>query len=146
MGRTRETSEARRRILETARTDPLLRDRMVYLGFRDDAERVIAASDVVVCSSRFESYGIVNVEAMACGKPVVSTRRGGPSETVVHGETGFLAEPGDYEGLARHVITLLRNSELREQMGKAGRERVERLFSAQAMAQAYRRALDKLIS
>ncbi len=123
----------------------LLRERMVYLGFRDDAERVIAAADVVVCSSSFESYGIVNVEAMACGKPVVSTSRGGPSETIVHGETGFLVEPGDYEGLARHVITLLRDSDLRARMGQAGHARVERLFSAQAMADAYRHALDELL-
>lgn len=135
----------KQRILETARTDPLLRERMVYLGFRDDTERVIAAPDVVVCSSFFESYGLVNVEAMACGKPVVSTSRGGPAETVVHGETGFLVEPGDHEGLARHVITLLRDPNLRARMGQAGRARVERRFSAQAMADAYRRALDELL-
>lgn len=137
-------SAYKRRILENARTDPLLRDRLIYLGFRDDTERVIGAADVVVCSSQFESYGIVNVEAMACARPVVSTKRGGPSETVLHGETGFLVEPGDAQGLARHVITLLRDPDLRRRFGTAGRARVVERFSAQAMTAAFTRALDAL--
>ena len=49
------------RILQTHRDDPILRERLIYLGFREDAERVIAAADVVVCSSDFESNGMVNV-------------------------------------------------------------------------------------
>lgn len=137
-------SAYKQRILAHGQNDPLLRERLVYLGFRDDSEQVIAAADVVVCSSFFESYGIVNVEAMASGKPVVSTNRGGPAETVVHGETGFLTEPGDAQGLASHVITLLRDPALREQMGRAGRARVEALFSAEAMTAAYRQALQEL--
>jgi glycosyltransferase involved in cell wall biosynthesis len=125
------------RILSAAREDPLLRERLIYLGFRGDAERVIAAADVVVCSSHFESYGMVNVEAMSSGKPVVSTRRGGPSETVVHGETGFLVDAGDAAGLAKYVVTLLRDPDLRQRMGAAGRLRVEQHFSARAMASEF---------
>jgi glycosyltransferase involved in cell wall biosynthesis len=132
----------RTRILETAQTDPLLRTRLKYLGFRPDVERVLAAADVVVCSSHFESYGMVNVEAMASGKPVVSTNRGGPSETVAHGETGFLVPPGNAAGLALHVIDLLRDADLRVRMGAAGRARAERLFSAQATANRFMDALD----
>jgi glycosyltransferase involved in cell wall biosynthesis len=133
------------RILQTAREDPVLRERMIYLGFRDDAERVIAAADVVVCSSHFEGYGLVNVEAMASGKPVVSTRQGGPSETIVHGETGFLVDPGDSAGLARHVVALLGDPDLRQEMGAAGRARVEKLFSAQVIAAEFTTTLDFLI-
>jgi glycosyltransferase involved in cell wall biosynthesis len=135
----------KRRILLAAETDPILRERLTYLGFRADSERVMGAADVVVCSSQFESYGMVNVEAMACGKPVVSTNRGGPSETVVHGETGFLVEPGDAGGLAQYVIKLLRDPELRATIGAAGRARVEAMFSAQATAETFMRTLDKLL-
>ncbi len=131
------------RILETAQNDPLLHSRLKYLGFRADVERVLAAADVVVCSSHFESYGMANVEAMASGKAVVSTNRGGPTETVVDGETGFLVEAGDAAGLARHVIDLLRDSDLRTRMGNAGRARAERLFSAQATAERFTQVLDR---
>ena len=132
-------------ILAAHANDPVLRERLVYLGFRADAERVMAAADVVVCSSHFESYGMVNVEAMASGKPVVSTRRGGPSETVVDGETGFLVDAGDDSALAARVVELLRDAALRQRMGAAGRARVERLFSAASMAEAFEGVLQPLL-
>lgn len=132
-------------ILSAAREDKLLRDRMIYLGFRDDVERVFAAADVVVCPSEFESYGLSVVEAMACGKPVVSTRRGGPSETVVHGETGFLVDPGDAEGFARHVIELLRNPDLRARMGAAARERAVEKFSIRAQTATFTHMVEKVL-
>ncbi len=135
----------KQRILAAHQADPLLRERLVYLGFRPDAERVMAAADVIVCSSQFESYGMVNVEAMASGKPVVSTRRGGPSETVVDGETGFLVDAGDADGLAQRVIDLLRDADLRAQMGAAGRARVEQRFSAAAMAAQFAARLNVII-
>ena len=133
------------RILNAWETDPLLRKRLIYLGFRPDPERVIAAADVVVCASQFESYGMVHIETMASGKPIVSTRRGGPSETVLEGETGFLVDPGDARALADRVIRLLNDPERRQQMGVAGRARVEALFSARAMAAQFEAALDRLV-
>jgi glycosyltransferase involved in cell wall biosynthesis len=135
----------KQRILREAEIDPILRERLTYLGFRADSERVIGAADVVVCSSQFESYGMVNVEAMACAKPIVSTNRGGPSETVVHGETGYLVEPGDAGGLAQHVIKLLRDPDLRTTMGAAGRARVEAMFSAQATAGQFMDTVERLL-
>jgi glycosyltransferase involved in cell wall biosynthesis len=142
---TSADDDYKRRILHTAQTDPLLRERLVYLGFRADVERVIAAADVVVCSSDFEGYGMVNVEAMASGKPIVSTQRGGPAETVLDGETGYLVDPRDPAALATRVIALLRDPSLRARMGAAGRSRVEALFSAQAMAAQFTRRIDELL-
>ncbi len=134
------------RILAGWESEPILRERLTYLGFRADAERVIAAADVVVCASQFESYGMVHVETMSSGKPMVSTRRGGPSETVVDGETGFLVDAGDAAALADRVLQLLRNPALRERMGAAGRARVEAHFSAQAMARTFSQTLEQLVS
>ena len=133
------------RILAAAVADPLLQSRLHYLGFRADTERVIAAADVVVCSSHFESYGMVNIEAMASAKPVVSTNRGGPSETIIHGETGFLVPPGDAPALARHVIQLLHDPSLRQRIGAAGRARVEAQFSVHAMAAHYTRIVEQVL-
>jgi len=132
-------------MLDNAKNNPLLRNRLHYIGFRDDVEQVYASADVVVCASDFESYGKANLEAMACGKPVVSTRRGGPSETVLDGETGYLVDAGDSAGLATHVIRLLRDPDLRQQMGQAGRDHILKHFSAEATAQAYTQAFENLL-
>ncbi|MGQ9887965.1 MAG: glycosyltransferase family 4 protein, partial [Aggregatilineales bacterium] len=102
-------SAYKQRVLAAAQADSLLQRRLKYLGFRPDVERVLAAADVVVCASRFEGFGMAVVEAMACGRPVVSTNRGGPAETVVDGATGYLVPPDDPGALAGRVITLLRD-------------------------------------
>ncbi|MBI1279182.1 MAG: glycosyltransferase [Anaerolineaceae bacterium] len=142
---TSADNDYKTRILETAANDPLLKSRLHYLGFRADTERVIAAADVIVCSSHFESYGMVNIEAMASGKPVVSTNQGGPSETVADGVTGYLVPPGDAAGLALQVIALLENAALRTRMGAAGRTRVEELFSVNSMAAEYMRIVEQVL-
>lgn len=134
----------RDRILAAHAADPILKDRLVYIGFRPDAERVMAAADVVVCASDFESYGMVNVEAMACGVPVVSTQRGGPAETVREGETGYLVPPRDPAALADRVLHLLANPDLRQRMGQAGRAHVIARFSAGSMAARFQTVIDSV--
>jgi glycosyltransferase involved in cell wall biosynthesis len=64
---------------------------------------------------------------------------------VVHGETGFLVEPGDAAGLAKYVIELLRDPDLRKRIGAAGRARVERLFSAKATAERFMVTLENVM-
>jgi len=142
-GVTAETAY-RDRILAAHAADPVLRERLTYLGFRLDAERVIAAADVIVCTSHFESYGMVNLEAMASGKPVISTRRGGPAETIRDGVTGWLVDPRDPAALADRVIALLADPAQRQQMGAAGRQHVLARFSAGAMAARFQTVLDGL--
>ncbi len=143
---TRADERYRERILKSARTDPLLRERLRYLGFRADSERILSAADVVVCSSWFEGYGSVNLEAMASARPVVSTNRGGPSETVLEGETGFLVPPGDAAALAERVLQLLRDPALRQRMGAAGREHVLRNFTAAAYARHFETTLKRVLA
>lgn len=132
------------RIMAAHQADPVLREKLVYLGFRSDVERVIAAADVVVCASQFESYGMVNVEAMESGKPVVSTRRGGPSETIIDGATGYLVDADDVDALAERVIRLLRDDQLCKRMGSAGRARVVGHFSATATAGQFAERVEKI--
>lgn len=132
-------------MLAQAGGSPILRRRLHYIGFRHDVEQVYAAADVVVCASDFESYGKANLEAMACGKPVVSTRTGGPAETIIDGETGFLVDSGDAAGLARQVIRLLRDADRRRQVGQAGRQHIRRHFSTAAAAAAYTQIFEDLL-
>jgi glycosyltransferase involved in cell wall biosynthesis len=78
---------------------------------------------------------MVALESMAMAKPIVSTRVGGPSETVADGETGFLVPPKDPAALAEKIIALLRDPALRERMGSAGRARVLEHFTAARYAE-----------
>ena len=135
----------KRRVLATVMRDPILREKVRFVGFRSDVERVIAASDVVVCSSLFESFGMVPIEAMACGKPVVSTNVGGPAETIVDGETGYLVPPRDPDAIADRVIRLLSDPALRGRMGRAGRSRAERYFDIRDYAARFANLVDSLI-
>lgn len=135
----------RAKMLKRARADAQLRQRLRYIGFRSDIESVYAAADVVVCPSEYESYGIANLEAMACGIPVVSTDAGGPAETIVDGETGYLVDSGDSEALARAALRLLADGELRARLGAAGRRRILTHFSPASAAAAYTRRYRELL-
>jgi glycosyltransferase involved in cell wall biosynthesis len=76
-----------------------------------------------------EGLPVAILEAMAHGLPVVATRLGGIPEEVVHGETGYLAEPGDSSKMAEYIIALARERDLRSQMGQAGWRRAKDHFS-----------------
>jgi glycosyltransferase involved in cell wall biosynthesis len=106
------------------------------LGFRDDALSLINAADVFVLPSLAEPFGLVLLEAMALSKPVIATRAGGPMEIVEHEKTGTLVKPADENEMAQAIQRLLGDPALRESMGREGRSRFERRFSAQAMARA----------
>jgi glycosyltransferase involved in cell wall biosynthesis len=92
-------------------------------------QRYASAGIFVFPSIWDEPFGIPIIEAMGTGLPVITTRGGAASEIVVDGETGFLVERGDPEGLANALRTLLGNPELRARMGAAGRQRVAELFT-----------------
>lgn len=87
-----------------------------------------SAAVVVVPSLMEEPFGLVAVEAMACGVPVVASRHGGLASIVEDGETGFLVTPGDERELAPRLEELLGDSRLRRRFGAAGRERATHLF------------------
>jgi glycosyltransferase involved in cell wall biosynthesis len=135
----------KRAILGAAQSDPVLRERLTYLGFWEDARQVIAAADVVVCPSRFESLGMVHLESMAMARPVVSMNNGGPAETVIDGETGYLVPPEAPDALARCVLALLRDPALRARMGQAGAAHVRAHFTAAGYAAQFSQVVEDLI-
>jgi glycosyltransferase involved in cell wall biosynthesis len=106
-----------------------LEDEVIFAGFRKDMPQVLAGMDILVLASDAEPCGRVLFEAMACGKPLIATNTGGTPEIVIDRETGLLVPPRNSELLARALITLLNNNELRKEMGQKGRKRIEEHFT-----------------
>ncbi|PWT93984.1 MAG: hypothetical protein C5B54_00880 [Acidobacteria bacterium] len=134
----------KQKILSIIATDRMLQERVKFLGWISEPERLLAASDIVVCSSYFESFGMVPVEAMASEVPVVSTNVGGPAETIVDGRTGYLVPPGRPDLIAEKILMLLSDQAKRQKMGSAGRERVLQNFSLERYAANFSKLLDSL--
>jgi glycosyltransferase involved in cell wall biosynthesis len=86
------------------------------------------ASMVVFPSMCAESFGLVGIEAMSFGRPVIAFDVGGPREWLVDGETGFLVKRGDIKGLADRILQLLEDEQLARKMGRKGLERVEKYY------------------
>jgi glycosyltransferase involved in cell wall biosynthesis len=106
---------------------------VLLTGFRPDVLGLMKSFDLFAMSSVTEGLGSAVLEAMACGRPVVSTRAGGLPEVVVDGETGLLVPPHDEPALAKAVTDLLEDAGRRAAMGAAGRTRVVDAFSVDAM-------------
>jgi len=110
-------------------------ERLVFTGYRRDVPAMMKLMDVIVhASTRPEPFGMVLIEGMAMNKPVVATRGGGPLDIVCDTVNGIMVEIGDHNALALAIIRLLRNPELRAQMGRAGRTRVRHHFSSDRYA------------
>jgi glycosyltransferase involved in cell wall biosynthesis len=121
-----------------------LEDRVTMVGEVPDARPYIARMDVLVNASEREPFGIVLLEGMAAGLPVVAVDAGGPAEIVEDGRTGLLARSGSSVDLAAAIEPLLGSPELRERLGRAGRERFEREYSAQAVRRRFFAALEEI--
>ncbi|WP_328523106.1 glycosyltransferase [Kribbella sp. NBC_00359] len=121
--------EVRRLRAEATRLGVADRVHLVGAVARRDVAALIRSADLVVCTPWYEPFGIVPLEAMACGKPVVASAVGGLLDTVVDGVTGIHVPPRDPGRLAAVLNDLLHNSPLCKELGRAGLERVERKYT-----------------
>ncbi|HCU35204.1 MAG TPA: hypothetical protein DGT21_06990 [Armatimonadetes bacterium] len=115
-----------------------------WLGFREDVQQLLALTDIVVLPSDTEPFGMVLIEAMAAGKPVIATRAAGPMEIVNDGETGLLVPIGDAGALAEAACTLLADPTRAGQMGRAGRARAEEMFDISRLVEQLYGVYDSL--
>lgn len=116
----------------------------------DELRGLYSDCDIFVAPSRFESFGLIYVEAMIYGKPVIGCDVGGVPEVVAHGSTGMLVPPDSDSRLRDALESLITDVALREKMGRAGRERYLKMFSAERMAsdciKYYRQLLNPALS
>jgi N-acetyl-alpha-D-glucosaminyl L-malate synthase BshA len=114
-----------------------LSDRVHFVGVVDEVESMLAGADLLLLPSETESFGLVALEAMASGVPVVATRVGGLPEVVEHGVTGFLDDVGDVEAMAAHALAILGDCETLRTFGRAARDRAARLFDYRQVVPRY---------
>ncbi len=109
-------------------------DAVIFPGYRNDVPELLHAVDVFVHSPILpEPFGLVIVEAMARGMPVIASNAGGIPDIVDHEVTGLLIPPGNHEELAEAIVRLLRDPALRKRLGEAGRQKAFERFSAERM-------------
>ncbi len=114
-----------------------IHEHVLFLGKQDQIREKLAISDVLLMPSELESFGLAALEAMACEVVPIATRTGGVPEVIEDGVSGFLAEVGDVETMARHAISILSDeSELRK-MGKRARAAAQSKYCASKIIPLY---------
>jgi len=110
---------------------------VTFLGKQSHVERLIPLAHVLLMPSQLESFGLVALEAMACGVVPVATRVGGVPELITDGEDGFLEAPGDIAAQAARVVQLLTGDDLHYRMRKAGRWNASERFCSDKIIPQY---------
>lgn len=134
-----------RRALEELAGRLGLGERAFFVGQVEEAASLLPFLDVYVQPSRQEGFSLAVLEAMAAGLPIVASSTGGLVEVVRPGENGYLVAPGDWEGLAREILFLLRHPGLARHLGRAGRRLVAARFGVTGMVQATQEVYRRLI-
>jgi glycosyltransferase involved in cell wall biosynthesis len=136
---------SQRRLLADRATALGLAETVSLLGTRDDVDELMLNADILIHPARWEGFGLVLLEAMRAGLPVVATRAGAIPEVVADGVTGVLVPPDDPDQLAAAIIELIQDPARRRKMGAAGFERLKERFSPEQMAHGVSTVYDAVL-
>ncbi|MCL7745938.1 N-acetyl-alpha-D-glucosaminyl L-malate synthase BshA [Halalkalibacter alkaliphilus] len=120
-------------------------EKVLFLGNQKHIAELLSMSDLMLLLSEKESFGLVALEAMACGVPVIGTRTGGIPEVVVDGETGYLCEIGDTDCVADKAISLLQDAASYEAFSLRGIERVKTIFHSRIIVSRYEKLYQQIL-
>jgi N-acetyl-alpha-D-glucosaminyl L-malate synthase BshA len=121
-------------------------DHVKFLGKQAELVDLLSAADLFLIPSQSESFGLSALEAMACEVPVISSSVGGLPELVVHGETGYIAEIGDIDRMAKYAVELLSNDARRDIFAKAGRRRAIENFAIEKIVTLYEQHYERILN
>ena len=143
IGGTGQESDRLKRLVERLGVQQYVK----FLGFVPEPQvgEYFALADIFIFTSIFETFGIVAVQAMAAGLPVVATRNSAIPEVVEDGVTGLLSPPLNAEAMAQNIALLLDDEVLRQGMGQQARERAKRLYDWERVARQYESVLQDVI-
>jgi glycosyltransferase involved in cell wall biosynthesis len=122
-----------------------LENRICRVGFQSNVELWMRAMDIFVHASDHEAFGIVLIEAMALGTPIVAGNRGGPTEIITEGEDGLLVPYEDPNGLAQQILRYLDNPDFASKIGTNAHRRALD-FGPETYAKRFAGAMDKIAS
>lgn len=117
-----------------------------FLGKQTGLPQILSAADVFLLPSQSESFGLAALEAMSCGVPVVATSSGGIPEVIAHGETGYIAEIGDTERMAKYTIELLTNEKKHARFAEASRRRAVEEFETKLLLPDYEKLYERVLA
>jgi N-acetyl-alpha-D-glucosaminyl L-malate synthase BshA len=121
-------------------------DRVVFLGKQDSVAEIMACADLLILPSENESFGLVALEAMASGVPVIASNAGGLPEVVDSGETGFLAPVGDVEAMAEGAIHILRDPDTWRRFSAAARASATERYGVARIIPQYERYYERILA
>jgi L-malate glycosyltransferase len=120
-------------------------DRVIFLGKQDSVAELLACADLFLLPSESESFGLVALEAMAAGVPVIASDTGGLREVVVHGETGFLEPVGDVEAMAEAGVMVLKDLAAWKALSDKSRQRAVERFGVDRVVPQYEQFYEKIL-
>lgn len=123
-----------------------LQGHVKFLGKQIELREILSAADLFLIPSQQESFGLSALEAMACEVPVISSSVGGLPELVLHNQTGYIAEIGDVERMAKYALELLTNETKRQLFAKEGRKRAEQNFNLEKIVSEYEKHYEKVMN
>jgi N-acetyl-alpha-D-glucosaminyl L-malate synthase BshA len=119
---------------------------VIFLGKREQVYETLAISDVLLMPSELESFGLAALEAMASEVVPIATRVGGVPEVIEHGKSGFLAEVGDVQTMARYAIDILRDEDRLRAMGKQCRDAARARFCTTKIIPQYEEFYRRIVA
>jgi len=122
-----------------------LQNDVVFLGKQDGLADILTEADIFLMPSQSESFGLAALEAMSCGVPVISSSVGGLPELIMHNETGYIAEFGDVERMAKYTTSLLKNEKKYKVFSKNSRDRSTNVFNKEIIVPQYESYYEKVL-
>jgi len=122
-----------------------LAEHVLFLGKQDSLEELYSISDLILLLSEKESFGLVLLEAMACGVPCIGTNAGGIPEVILEGETGYICDVGDIETIAIRAIQILSDQDLHSRMAESATTLAKERFHSDKIVSQYESIYYKLL-
>jgi len=122
-----------------------IEEQVIFLGKQENLEELYSISDLLLLLSEKESFGLVALEAMACGVPCIGTNVGGLPEVIQHGDTGYICEVGDIEDIAQKSIYILKNNAVHQRFSHQALETVRIKFRSDQIVEQYEQLYWKLL-